>query len=73
MAIPLYLIFPLISMPLRHALILGHRNRSIFATDYPAYSYFTVIKTIGGAQEVNPVVGTLLIFVGAQEPLWVPV
>ena len=73
MAIPLFLIFPLISRPLRHALILWHRNRSIFATDYRAYSYFTVIKTIWGAQEVNPVAGALLIFVSAQEPLWVPV
>ena len=72
MAIPLFLIFPLTSRPLRHALILGHRNRSIFATDYLAYSYSNVLKTIGGAQEVSPVVGALLICVGAQEPLWVP-
>ena len=73
MAIPLFLIFPLIFSPLHHALILGHRNRSIFATDDLAYSYFSVIKTVGGAQVVSPVVGALVIFVGAQDPLWVPV
>ena len=47
---------------------LYHRKKSISATDRTD-SYFTVIKTIGGAQTVNIVVGALLIFVGAQRTI----
>ena len=56
-----------------YALPSWYRDEFIFAAENRTDAYFTVIKTIGGAQAPKTVVGALLIFVGAREPLWVPI
>ena len=43
-------------------------KKSIFVNDCTD-SYFTVIKTVGGAQTVNIFVGALLILVGAKRTI----